>query len=465
MGILRKKNSLLNNSDSDSVGKPRRFFRKREGRRASKKSRKIKKWILIILFLAILGVGAFYGIRAYNSIRNIFAGNQNILNLLGGMQGELLRGEIDGRVNVLLLGVGDEDHAGANLSDTIILASYDVKSKSVAMISIPRDLYVRLPGGGFGKINSVHAIGEQKKEGNGPEYAIKAVEDVTGVPVHYYARIDFTGMKDIVDSMGGVEVDVERSFCDYEYEGRSWRNPVCFRAGVQNMNGETALMFARSRKAAGPEGSDFARSIRQQKILMAIKDKALSRETALNPGRALATLEATGKHLKTNLGMAEVARVYEISREINTETVVSKKLDPESGLVVPSNSFQSGYILIPSLGRGNFSQIHKFVENIFLTIGIKKEAPKIALLNGTWSTGIFNGLDDGLKSSGFEVVSQGPATNRNHTTTQIIDFTEGKKPESIKYLEEKFGVLSKKSEKTQNQVYEIRVILGSDFRG
>lgn len=462
MGILRKSNIAPSDNNEKT---PLKFSKERRKVRKEKKFSSFKKWALISFLLIFVFGGAYFGIRAYNSIRNIFAGNADVLNLLGGAQGQLLDGEVEGRVNVLLLGVGDEDYAGANLSDTIILASYDVKSKSVSMVSIPRDLYVRLPNGNYGKINASHAYGEQENKGKGPEYATRTVEAVTGSKVHYYARIDFTGMKDIVDALGGIEVYVERSFCDYEYEGRSWRNPVCFKAGMQRMNGETALMYARSRKAAGPEGSDFARSVRQQKILVAIKDKAFSAETALNPSRILAVMESSGRHLKTNFSVSEVARVYEISKGIRGGEVINKNLDPESGLVVPSNSINNGYVLIPTEGRGNYRAIHDFIKNIFLTIEIKREQPKISLLNGTWATGIYTNLHKSLTSDGFEIVDEGVARSRNHTVSQIIDYTQGEKPESIKYLEEKLGVRAQSATKTEGQTYEIRVILGSDFRG
>mgnify|MGYP001101237059 CR=1 FL=1 len=462
MGILRKDNFRL----EDKKEKTPLSFSKKE-KKSRNKSRKIniKKWAIITTFVLVFGGGAYFGIKAYNSIKNIFAGDTGILNLLGGSQGQLLKGEIDGRVNVLLLGVGDEGHAGSTLSDTIILASYDTKSKAVSMISIPRDFYAKMPDGSYTKINAAHAFGEQKGEGKGPDYAVKTVEGVVGVPIHYYARVDFTGLEEIVNALGGVEVDVERDFCDYEYERRSRYNPLCFKAGLQKMNGETALKYARSRKALGPEGSDFARSRRQQNILIAVKEKAFSAETALNPAKILAVLESVGKHLKTNLGMSEIARVYEISKGINTKEIIQKNLDPESGLVLASSSPWAGYILIPIEGQGQYSEIHEFVKNVFATIGIKREAAKVSFLNGTWSTFYYTKLYNSLESDGYNIVEDGGARNRNYVTTQIIDYTNGEKAETIKHLEERLGIKAQKADKAEGQNYEIRVILGSDFKG
>lgn len=462
MGILRKSNIRYEDSREKT---PVSFSKKKRRSRNPLRRHNFKKWAIVTVVALVIGAGAYFGISAYNSIKNIFAGNTGILNLLGGSQGQLLKGEIDGRVNVLLLGVGDEGHAGSTLSDTIILASYDTQSKAVSMISIPRDFYAKIPDNGYTKINAAHAYGEQRQEGGGPEAAISVVEEVVGVPIHYYARVDFTGLEDIVDALGGVQVDVERDFCDYGYESRSSTNPVCFKAGLQTMNGDTALKYARSRKALGPEGSDFARSKRQQNIVVAIKEKALTSETALNPAKILAVLESLGKHVKTNLGMNEIARVYEISKGINTKEVIQKNLDPTTGLVEATSSPTAGYILIPTAGQFQYSEIHEFVKNVFASIGIKREGAKVSLLNGTWQTLYYTNLYNNMESDGYNIVEDGGARTRDYTTSQIIDYTNGQKSETVRALEKKIGVSAKKSEPVEGQSYEIRVIVGSDFRG
>jgi polyisoprenyl-teichoic acid--peptidoglycan teichoic acid transferase len=462
MGILRKSNIKYEDNREKT---PVSFTKKKRRSRNPLRKHNVKKWAIVTVVALVVGAGAYFGISAYNSIKNIFAGNAGILNLLGGSQGQLLKGEIDGRVNVLLLGVGDEGHAGSTLSDTIILASYDTQSKAVSMISIPRDFYAKIPNNGYTKINAAHAYGEQRQEGGGPETAVSVVEEVVGVPIHYYARVDFTGLEDIVDALGGIQVDVERDFCDYAYEGRSRKNPVCFKAGLQTMNGKKALEYSRSRKALGPEGSDFARSKRQQNIIVAIKEKALTSETALNPAKILAVLESLGKHVKTNLGMNEIARVYEISKGINTKEVIQKNLDPTTGIVEATNSPTAGYILIPTAGQFKYSEIHEFVKNVFATLGIKREGAKVSLLNGTWQTLYYTNLYDSMETDGYSIVEDGGARTRDYTTSQIIDYTNGQKSETIRALEKKLGVIAKKSEPAEGQNYEIRVIIGSDFKG
>lgn len=462
MGIFKKSQiEFEDNGDKTPV----KFSKKDKKAKKPREKRHYKRWVFMVILVLVIGVGGYFGFKAYDSIRGVFAGDTGILNLLGGSQGQLLKGEIDGRVNVLLLGIGDEGHSGYTLADTIIVASYDTSTKAVSMISIPRDFYAQMPSGGYRKINVAHAYGEQNQEGNGPDTIKATVEEVTGLPIHYYARVDFTGLKDIVDALGGVTVDVERSFCDYNYERASYTNPVCFDEGVQQMDGEEALKYARSRKAAGPEGSDFARAKRQQNILVAIKDKTLSTETAFNPAKVLSILEALGKHIKTDLAIRELARVFEISKGVDMNMIIQKNLDPTTGLVHADSSTSAGYILVPTDGVGQYGSIKDFFGMVFESIGIQKENAKVSFLNGTWSTYYYTSLSDWMESDSFNVVEDGGTKSRNYTVTQIVDYTNGQKSETVKALEEKLGVTATNSTPTEGQEYEIRVILGSDYRG
>ncbi|MDD3480616.1 MAG: LCP family protein [Patescibacteria group bacterium] len=460
MGVLRKK-TIIREEHNETGKTPVQFGKKRRLKNPARR-RKIKKWAIATALFLVLGVGAYFGVRAYNAIKGVFAGDTGILNLLGGSQGQMLKGEVDGRVNVLLLGIGDEGHAGNTLADTIIVASYDTASKSVSMISIPRDTYVQIPNNGYAKINSAHAYGEQQQEGTGPDTIVKVVEEVSGLPIHYYARVDFTGLSDIVDALGGVTVDVENSFCDYGYTRAAYYNPVCFDEGTQTMDGETALKYARSRKASGKEGSDFARAKRQQNLLIAMKEKALSTETTFNPGKVFSVLEALGNHIKTSVEMNEIARIYELARGVDTNAMIQKNLDPTTGLVA-ADSGAAGYILVPTAGMGNYDDIHEFFRNVFEGVAIAKENAKLSFLNGTWSTWNYTNLYDEMETSGYNIVEDGGTKIRNYTTTEITDYTNGGKPETVRMLEEKFGVTAKKAEPTTGQSYEIKVILGTDY--
>lgn len=430
------------------------------------KNRKVKKYIILAIVLTIIGVGVFFGATTYNSLRKIFADDgSGLFSLFNGSgQTQYLKGESSGRVNVLLLGVGDKGHDGENASDTIIVASYDTKTKAVAMFSIPRDLYVKIPGFGYTKINAANAYGEGKKEGTGPELARETVMDVLDIPINYYVRVDFSGLKETVDALGGVTVDVENTFCDYayptEYKGDTAK--VCFTAGKQTMNGTKALQYSRSRHALGVEGSDFARSKRQQRLLVAIKDKALSGSTLTNPKKLLDIVTALGNHVKTDASMSEMLRVFEISKGLDAGKIISKNFDnsPE-GMLVSSSDTAAGYILKPV--TGNFKAIQAVVKNIFSVVAMRDEKASIALYNGTYTTGLVARLAKSMASDGYNIATSGEASTKNVTKTIIVDYTDGKKPATIKALEEMFNVKAIK-ETASSPTFDIKVTVGKDYK-
>jgi anionic cell wall polymer biosynthesis LytR-Cps2A-Psr (LCP) family protein len=210
-------------------------------------------------------------------------------------------------VNILLLGIAGADHEGPNLSDSIVVASYDLKTNHLTTISIPRDVWSEAL---HDKINSAYAYGEAKKKGAGFILARTEVETIIGQPIHYAAAVDFDQFEELINFIGGIDVNVEKTFDDYAFpipdknlneppscghseediqkftdsfptEAEIWKYFPCryehihFDAGIIHMDGQTALNFVRSRHATGSEGTDFAREKRQQKIFEAIKNKLI----------------------------------------------------------------------------------------------------------------------------------------------------------------------------------------------
>lgn len=467
MGIFRKKHKNMSTSDENKGGKTPVVFKKNDGRfddvKRKKRHKKIRRIFITAFLLTIFGTIGFFGYKAWDSIKDVFANDGNILNLLTGT-GQPLKGESAGRTNILLLGVGDQGHDGATLSDSIMVASIDTKTKYVALISIPRDLYIKIPGNGYSKINAAHAYGEKQDPGSGPELAKEVIEDTLGITIHYYARLDFSGLQKVVDSLGGVTVDVENSFCDYNYptERKGDTRKVCFTKGEQTLNGTQALQYARSRHALGPEGSDFARSRRQQKLILAIKEKALSVNTAFNPKRVLEVLNTLGDHVKTDFQIQELARLYEVSREVDKTKLISKSFDNSPEGYLTSSSGAAGYILVPR--TGNFKEIQEVVKSIFNVAYVREEKAKIEIYNGTFNETTYNNLVTSMEKDGYTITDQGPAATKNYTTTQIIDLSGGKSLKTIKALEQKFKVKSTQGTPTE-EGYDIKVILGRDYKG
>lgn len=309
-----------------------------------------------------------------------------------------LKTEENGRINVLLLGIGGEKHDGPNLTDTIILASLNQKDNAVRMISIPRDLWILDLQA---KINSAYSTGKEKN-GKGLLLAKAAVQKITGVPIDYVVVIDFSGFVKLVDFLGGIDVSVKKTLDDFEYPIEGKENDFCqkpeeelpllataasqleafpcrymhihFDKGEQKMNGQEALRFARSRHARGEEGSDFARSTRQQLIISAIKQKVLSLGIILNPVKVIGIYSILSENINTNIQSKEFDDFVKLSTKMKEAKIKSTVIDtgetkdrPYGLLVNPpiSDKQKLQWILIPRVGDGDFSEIKTFTECFF----------------------------------------------------------------------------------------------------
>jgi len=180
------------------------------------------------------------------------------------------------RMNVLILGLDRRPGQGnAVRSDTMILVTVYPPGPRVALLSIPRDLYVEVPGHGPGRVNAAHSWGENAQPGSGPSLAMQTVAQNFGLPVHRYVRLDFDGFRAIVDSVGGIDVVVETAIVDNAYPTDDYGTiRIEIPAGPQHMDGETALRYARSRHGS----SDFERAERQQQIVVALARRLLEPE-------------------------------------------------------------------------------------------------------------------------------------------------------------------------------------------
>ncbi len=201
--------------------------------------------------------------------------------------GRLLK-KTNNQVNILILGIAGGNHDGPNLSDSITLANYNFQTNSLTTIGIPRDVWSATL---HDKINSAYAYGVAKGgQQDGLKLAKAAVENLINIPIHYAVVIDFEQFKELIDYVGGVDITVQKSFIDNQFPIAGRENDTCngdpdfkcryetvkFERGAQHMNGEIALKFVRSRHATNEEGSDFARSRRQQLVLNALKEKMMT---------------------------------------------------------------------------------------------------------------------------------------------------------------------------------------------
>jgi len=449
-----------------------------EEHRQEKAPHKAHPWrrVIIVLILAVFGFAGIIGYKAYSVGSNILAQDSNTtlfeqIKTLISAPDKALKGEDDGRVNILLLGFGGEGHQGAYLTDTMIVASLKLETKEVAMISVPRDLFVDIPGYGYRKINNAFAFGQSEEVDNGGESLAQAtVQSVLGIPIHYYAWVDFTGFEKILDDVGGITVTVDQSFVDYSYPTLDYGyQTVRFTEGEQTMDGDMALKYVRSRHGTNGEGSDFARSKRQQKVILAVKEKLSALGTLTNPSKINAVLNDVATHMKTNLQLWEIAKIAKAYDDISQEQIATKVLDNGTdGLLVSDHTQDGAYILRPKAGWEDFSEIQYTAQNIFEVTALAREEATIAIFNGTGEEGLATTTANDLESLDYTVEKIGNASAQ--VSTIIYDLSQGAKPKSVAALQEKIGGTVQTTPPTSisslietEKPVDIVIVLGSDF--
>lgn len=364
-----------------------------------------------------------------------------------------LKGEDRDRINILLLGMGGSNHEGGYLTDTIILASLEPSTEKVAMLSIPRDMSIPVEGMGWTKINAINAYAEAENKGSGGLAISQAISDILNMPIDYYARVDFAGFINIVDELGGVNVYVDNTLEDYSYpimgeeENEVYENRfehLYLEKGWQEMDGSLALKYARSRHAYGIEGSDFARAKRQQKIIMAVKEKLMDKYILFKPTVITNIINEIQEHFSTNLKIWEIIKLYDIFKNVSSDNVVNKVLDNgPNGLLRDTISESGAYILIPT--SGDFAEIQYLVNNIFddapreTQTKVKVESSTVEVRNGTWINGLASQAAVDLEKYGFDVIRIGNSSRQNFQKSVVYDLTYGNKIDSLAVLKEKTG--------------------------
>jgi len=265
------------------------------------------------------------------------------------------------RLNILLLGYrGADDPNGGMLTDSMMLVSLKKSTGQVALISIPRDLYVTIPGTQIKeKINFAHAYGEEKQpNGGGIAYSKAIVSEVTGLYIDYAVSINHQAFKEIVDTVGGVDIYLDKPFV----ENKQFTNEMILNlpAGPNHLDGTTALFYVRSRYTT----SDFDRMRRQQQVLAAVKDKVLSLGFLVNPVKIFGLLDILGRNVRTDMGMNEMQDTIRLASSADTQHLTKRVFDttPE-GLLYSTTASNGAYILLPV--SGDYSQMREVCKNIF----------------------------------------------------------------------------------------------------
>ncbi len=355
------------------------------------------------------------------------------------------------RLNVLLLGVDRrEGDAQTENTDTLIVLSLDPVNNTAAMLSIPRDTLVTIPGHGRDKINAAYAYGGTQR---GPDLARRTVEGLLGIPVHSFALIDFSAFTKIVDSFGGVLVDVKRPLRDEEYPtADSGIERLQMLAGPQLLHGDDALRYARSRH----DSNDFSRARRQQDVLAALRVRLVQGGLARIP----AVVDRIGTGVQTNFDPGNVLPLARTGAAIDSRAIRSEVMlpcnapDAEHCELVEAQS-ALGYYLIPDKAK-----IADLVATLFYDPRVRQEAARVEVrATGARST-TAKSVAERLGGRAFAVtqVSEGAAVR------SAVILRAPAKRYTADVLAKQLG-LSVSEDPAESADADIVVRLGTDFRG
>ncbi len=345
--------------------------------------------ILFIFLVLVIGSGLYFGYKGYMAGKGIGL-NLSPSDLIGRQkEPELERDSTGVYTNMLIVGIDTRTKLKTFNTDVIIVASYNHKTKDVVMISIPRDFCTKVNPSktSYGKINSAYSIYEAKEEGSGLEGLKGIVEEITGMEIQYYTMINFNGFVELVDAVGGLYINVENSFTDYNYPAEKGygTQTISFKAGPQLMDGDTALKYARSRQSQqNGEGSDYARAKRQHKVIDAFIKKVLSTETLLNPNKVMSMLSSVQDNIKVSEFTIDEIRagvniLKSLSSENSTSLTYSFVLDPTIGnySLISHQPSCGKYDIGPKEGLGRYTKIKEYINLALKYPALYSENPSI----------------------------------------------------------------------------------------
>jgi anionic cell wall polymer biosynthesis LytR-Cps2A-Psr (LCP) family protein len=449
---------------------PQRRKKRFAWRKPSRKT--VKRIILILIALILLGVG-YFAYKFFTTGNKIFKGNP-ITAILS--QGKDLKADQYGRSNILLFGTSEDDpgHDGGNLTDSIMVMSVDQKKNDAFLISIPRDLYVTYGTGcnsGFkGKVNEVYGCHLKGGDEDRAQAALRSkIGEIVGLDLQYAVHVNYTVLREAVAAVSGITVTIEsrdpRGILDSNFDWKCGvgdrkvsraevlrRCPpsghfIQFPNGPVQLDAEHALYLAQARGNTAPtyglEQSNFDREVNQRKILIALKDKAVSAGTLANPIAMSNLLDALGNNIRTNFDADEIKTLVRVGKEIKNENIRSIVTNDQAAPLMTTGHVGSESIVKPVAGLDNYSAIQAIVKAYATGDYAVLEKATIAVLNASGKVGAAQTKADEIIDSGLTIKAAN-ITNAPETlgTAPILlyDQSGGKKPETLKKLEKILGV-------------------------
>lgn len=433
-----------------------------------------KKKILKIMALCFAVAAVFAAVFFYKFLsasEKIFSANEvekisvarQLSDLIIHPSGQL-KGEENGQVNILLLGIGGDGHSGGQLTDTIMIASIKPQTHEAALLSIPRDLYVEVEGTNIkSKINAVKATGDRTAQKNGIELLEKTVEDVSGLRIDYFVQLDFQGFVRIIDSVGGIDIYLENDINDPMYPNFSLGyDPFYIEKGWHHLDGANALKVARSRHSTM---GDFDRIKRQQEVIKAFRQKAYEKYSSADIGAFSEMFSSLSQNLRTDIEPKEIPRFYQIVKEIKSHNITAQTVDTEKYL----RSINVGLGSTLGTKTGDYSAINELGQNIFnmqipekKKAAIQAESALIAIENGTGSPDTANTIARDLENMGFRIISSANIAEPEFDGVNIYYSSSVQKPETLNFLTEKLSAKAETKETATSRA-DFTIVLGKGF--
>ena len=440
----------------------------------------VKRGALVVLALFVIS-GGWLGWKVYRNTAKVF-GNKNPLHILSAFKPVPLKGEDKGRVTVLLAGNSADrsDGGGGQLTDSIMLLSINTKSHDAFMLSIPRDMWVNIPDRGHSKINAANTATDFNENGyakGGMGMLEKVITDNFGIPINYYALVNYTAFKDAVNNVGGIDVNIQstdpRGLYDPSFrphEGGALKLPN----GVNHLNGQIALNLARARGdpfngvygAYGFPQSDFDRTTHQRQMMFALKEKTLSMNVLSNPNKVGNLMDSVGNNVSTDFQINELVSLYHMMKNVKSSNIQSLSLNSADGknLLMNYRADNGQSALAPAMGVDDFSQIQAYLTKVINTSPVSKEAAQTVVLNGGDIAGLAKAKGDEIAKKGLVISTVGDAPKKYSTTT-IIDNSKGAKPATKKSLKDTFKNSTSATDATLSARYpdaQFIIILGGN---
>ena len=318
---------------------------------------------LIVLAVLLVAAGGVFAYSTYNHADALIKKVTKSGTVVDLLKAEALDGESTGVVNLLIAGNSADDagHGGAQLTDSIIVASYNLSENRLSLISVPRDLFVSV-NGSYMKINAAYTYG-------GMNTLQEVVEQVTGLTINHQVLINYSAFKEMIDAVGGIDVDIEAD------DSRGIYDPMIgfsIANGVQHLTGEQALLLARCRNdptydgrlAYGLSGGDFDRGENQRKIALALLAKVKSSNVFSNISTLKSLIESLASNVQTNLTAGQLRRLYDLSQKVAANDTVTIRGTDESLLLANYRDATYGSTLIPSAGIGDYLAIQAYVATV-----------------------------------------------------------------------------------------------------